>query len=299
MDRVLLVIDDIQYAGHLEMTLRKVGFDIETMTNEYSLTEKILTFNPDYVIVKGNNSRVSSMSVGKKLRESTKFPGKVILIFTEDHKSTPEEFIKVRMDLLLFEPMSALRLVINLLNMTQLDKESITDKLLRFAHTDSQFRSYESQLLKSAGTTIDSEIQVITGELHQADEVIELDTEDLLSFGQNKKSEKKETESPKSLPTDQSADLSLIEKLDMIEFEITEDFKNKLKNELNALNQELPLRIESYNRAIKGVDQDLKKGLNKRKTRTENKKLFSELPEDKTKHQDVERRKFVRALVKK
>ena len=58
MDRVLLVIEDIQYATHLEMTLRKVGFDIETISNEYNLPDKLLTFNPDYVIVKGIGQRV-------------------------------------------------------------------------------------------------------------------------------------------------------------------------------------------------------------------------------------------------
>ena len=70
MDRVLLVFDDLQYSLHLEMTLRKVGFDTETITNEYNLSEKLLTFNPDYIIAKGNSQRVSSMQIGKKLKDS-------------------------------------------------------------------------------------------------------------------------------------------------------------------------------------------------------------------------------------
>ena len=59
MDRVLLIIDDIQYSRHVEMTLRKVGFDVESLSNEFNLAETILTFNPDYVICRGNTNRLS------------------------------------------------------------------------------------------------------------------------------------------------------------------------------------------------------------------------------------------------
>jgi hypothetical protein len=316
MDRVLLVIDDIQYAGHLEMTLRKVGFDIETITNEYKLQERLLTYNPDYVVVKGLSSRVSSMNVGKKLRESTKFLGKVILIFPEDQKTTPDEFIKLRMDLLLFEPITALRLVTHLLSLTDLDKEAITDKLLRFAHTDTQFRDYETQILKNSGGTIESEIKIISGESKKSEEIIELDEldeDDLLTFVQkgDAKAPTKALETKSSSSGFSEADLAkalkksspgpigLGEKLEGIEFEITEGLKAKLKDELNALDHELPLRIESYNRAIKTFDQDLKKGHNKRKTRSTNKDLFKDIPQVENDQQDAERRKFAKALVKK
>ena len=76
MDRVLLVFDDLQYSGHLEMTLRKVGFDTETITNEYNLSEKLLTFNPDYIIVKGNSPRVSCFQIGRKLKETVRYQGR-------------------------------------------------------------------------------------------------------------------------------------------------------------------------------------------------------------------------------
>ncbi|MBC7421321.1 MAG: hypothetical protein H7328_11385 [Bdellovibrio sp.] len=289
MDRVLLLIDDIQYAGHVETTLRKVGFDPETVTTEYNLPEKLLTFNPDYVIAKGSSARVSSLSIGKKLKENAKYLGKVILIFSDESRPDPEDLIKVRMDLMLFEPISALRLVAHLLTLTTMNKEAIMDKLLRFAHTDPQFRTNEQQILKSIGATIDSEIQIITGDVGEKEESVTLDEKALMSFGQPEKpAEIKPATKTSATPVDDNAD-----------FTLSDEYKNQLQSELKAADQELPLRIDSYNRAIKDVDQDLKKGLSKRQTKNSNKELFSNISEDELKKLDAERRNFAKALMKK
>lgn len=66
MDRVLIACDQIQYANHLEMTLRKVGFEVETMTTEFNISEKLLTFNPDMIIVRGQSNKLSSLSFWKE-----------------------------------------------------------------------------------------------------------------------------------------------------------------------------------------------------------------------------------------
>jgi DNA-binding response OmpR family regulator len=298
MDRVLLLIDDIQYAGHLETTLRKVGFDPETITNEYNLPDKLLAFNPDYIIAKGNSARVSSLSIGKKLKENQKFLGKVILIFTEATKPSPEELILLRMDLLLFEPMSALRLVADLLTLTQMDRETIMDKLLRFAHTDNQFRTNEQQILKSMGATIDSEIQIITGS-HKVDRAENpMDENTFLNFGSFEEvpavsEKKKPSTSAKANLEDEEEDDEPIAPV------ITNAYKDKLKNELEAAGRALPIRIEAYNQVIKEVDQDLRKGLKKRQTKVINKKIFEGSSAEDLKTQDEERKNFVKALLKK
>lgn len=279
MDRVLLIIDDIQYAGHVESTLRKVGFDPETITSEYTIPEKLLTFNPDYLIAKGSSGRVSSLSIGKKLKENIKFNAKVILIFSEDSKPSPEDLIKLRMDLLLFEPLSALRLVAHLLTLTQMNKEAILDKLLRFAHTDPQFRTNEQQILKLTGATIDSEIQVIAGEKAEVVSEAAIDENAIMSFGQ-----------PNVQP---------VEPVNPETFEVDPGYKKQLQNELEAAEDELPLRIDTYNRAIKDVDQDLKKGLNKRQTKAAVKQMYANTSKDELAVLDKERRAFAKALMKK
>lgn len=298
MDRVLLVIEDIQYATHLEMTLRKVGFDIETISNEYNLPDKLLTFNPDYVIVKGIGQRVSAINSGRKLKDTTKFLGKVVLIFPENLKTSPDDLIKLRMDLLLFEPITAIRLVTHLLNLTQLDKDSILDKLLRLAHTDMQFRTFEAQILKNSGSTIDSEIQIISGRKVNSEENIEINEDDIMNFiDPDAKPVKKAETSSVGLVT--SPDDAELERLNPKDFALSDEYRQKLKTELATMNQELPLRIESYNRVIKTIDQDLKSGHKKRQTRSTNQNLFKSISDESNQKQDAERKRFAKALAKK
>lgn len=307
MDRVLLVFDDLQYSGHLEMTLRKVGFDTETITNEYNLSEKLLTFNPDYIIVKGNSPRVSATQIGKKLKESVRYQGRVILIFPQDAEVKPEELIKLRMDLLLFEPISALRLVAHLLTLTTVDQDAIMDKLLRIAHTDSQFRQYEQQILKNSGASIDAEIQLISAKLRGEDKNERIDEKSIQTFVdpnfkeieldqvEEESAQKEEERKVK----DKVKDVAPESQLDTNDTEVNPEFSENLKAEIAALDEELPLRIASYNNAIKTVDQDLKKGLTKRNTKIEAKKMAAITTPEEKKALDKERQQFAAALWKK
>jgi hypothetical protein len=280
MDRVLLIIDDIQYSRHVEMTLRKVGFELETVNNEFGVNEAVLSFNPDYIVVRGSGTRLSTLGIGKKLKEShSKYVGKVILIFGEKYDLAPEDLIKLRMDLMLLEPLSTLRLAVHLFSFSGGDIEFIKDKLLKFAITDSQFRSYEQIILRNAGLTIDSEIQMVS-DMNQLPAVQVVKSGSPAAQSQNEKPEEKPVY-------------------------ITQEEIKKIHEELKALEHELPLRIDTYNRLIKKVDQDLSKGLKKRQT----KQVSSQLRKDLIKEQktdiksenelDEERISFTKALFKK
>ncbi|MEQ1722323.1 MAG: hypothetical protein ABL930_04050 [Pseudobdellovibrio sp.] len=295
MDRVLLIIDDIQYSRHVEMTLRKVGFDVESINNEFNINDTILTFNPDYIICRGNSTRLSTLNVGRKLKDpNSKYSGKVVLIFSEGLKVSPDDLIKLKMDLLLFEPISTLRLAVHLFSMAGGDFEFIKDKLLKFAITDNQFRNYEQQLLRNAGLTIDSEIQIVSNMDH------------LPAFTSIQTTESV----PASEPT---PDIQIIksEKNEPLEpnFPMPESLSpekiRQINQEIQAVEQELPLRIDTYNHAIKKVDQDLKLGLKKRQTKKASNKLHKDLIDegkaDKTseQEQDDEKVRFANALFKK
>ena len=282
-------MDDIQYNRHIEMTLRKVGFEVESVNNEFSLNEPLLSFNPDYIVCRGNSTRLNVLNVGKKLKESgTRYNGKVILVLPENFVVPTDELFKLKADLILHDPISTLRLVVQLISLTTNDIEFIKDKLLKFAITDNQFRNYEQQILKNAGLTIDSEIQIISNLEGPAD------------FGGTIVQEGQK-----------AADLGkVIEKKDKPIGEpgtviISQDVKDKLSSEIGSLANELPLRIDAYNRAISKVDQDLKKGHKKRQTRKEvnqlHKDLLNEKKTDKKseEQQDNERKRYTNALFKK
>lgn len=307
MDRVLLIIDDIQYSRHLEMTLRKVGFDVESINNEFNLSESILTFNPDYIIGRGNTNRLSVQSVGRKLKESSsKFNGKVILIFPENHKVSPEELILLKVDLMLFDPMSTLKLAMHLFSFSENDFEFVKDKLLKFAITDNQFRNYEQQILKNAGLTIDSEIQVIS-------------SMDRIPIS----NEKKIYSDLDLLDDDAQSNILVHEQADSSESDIKPHIKYdsqplfpqpadlsvetilKINEEIQSLEQELPLRIDTYNHATKEAAHDLSVGHNKRLAKKASSKLHADLLNEQKTDEKSEQKlhdekiRFAQALFKK
>lgn len=279
------------------MTLRKVGFDTETITNEYNLSEKLLTFNPDYIIVKGNSARVSCFQIGRKLKETVRYQGRVILIFPHDNKPQPDDLIKLRMDLLLFEPMSALRLVAHLLTLTSVDPSAVMDKLLRIAHTDAKFREHEQQILHGTGESIDAEIQYVSGKIKkQVDGGDTLDESAIQSFlDPNYKPVVPASEAVAAVPLSSNEPADPADEVSQMD----PNYPTNLKAELEFLESELPLRVDSYNNTIKTLDQDLKKGLTKRTTKTRAKETLSITSSEEKKARDLERAKFAQALWKK
>lgn len=296
MDRVLLVIDDIQYNRQVEMTLRKLGFEVESVNNEFSMNEPLLAFNPDYIVVKGQSQRLNTLSVAKKLREASNHNNKVILVFPENLDVSSEELFRIRADLILNEPISTLRLVMYLISLSGLDIEFVKEKLLKYAITDSQFRAGEQQLLKSAGVTIDSEIELISN------------LENIEQLGPQQNTANKISE-PAPPAAEKSDDIIVVHQdkteEDGLQYVVSDEAKLRLQDELTQTKGELALRIDTYNRLIKGVDQDLKIGLKKRQTKKEfnqlHKDLIAENKADKNSEQalDSERIKFTKALFKK
>jgi len=287
MDRVLIAIDQIQFANHLEMTLRKVGFDVETITTEFNLSEKLLTFNPDMVISRGQSAKLSAFNIGKKLKDNVKYMGKVVLIFGQDQKISPEDLTKIKTDLLLFEPMGVLKLTLSILNIDPERKELMQDRLLRMAETDSMFRSQEQAYLSSYSQDLDQEITHVQSHLNEPDKDLLINEDILKNFsgGENKSAEKKTQPEIWGPPV------------------VSEITKEALQTELLSLSAELPLRIDNYNHQIKKIDGDLKKNLNKRKTKTLLKKQRAELMIDpgqkKLDSLDQEKQKFAQALFRK
>jgi len=330
MDRVILLFDDLQYAGHIEKTLRKIGFDTETITNEYHLNEKILAFNPDFLVVKGAaSSKASSLLVGKKLKDSIKFNGKVILMFPEDGRPSSEDLIRLRMDLLLIEPISALRLSAHILSLSGRNHDAIMDRILRVANSDIAFRTNEQQILKQMGESIDTEIQMISEKFMAEEQELMIDDSAIMSFidpqyrsptedskstsstgsGLSTKTSDQASSAGPQAGTEHKPAAANQAQPDNASTEATDDHSadylvephlgEKLKAELDKANSELPLRIEGYNQAISAIDQDLKKGINKRQTKKRALELLDVTPNSEKKGRDEERKQFAKALFKK
>lgn len=167
MDRVLLVIDNVQFSGHLENTLRKLGYVTDALQNEYNLTERVLSFNPDIIVARGTSSRLSTMNVGKRLKDNLKFIGKVVLIFTPENVPDKTQINNIKADVILQEPASAMKIAITVLGLEVVEKAGQRDKLYKMAQDDPAFRNEEESYLVQHGRSIEEELQTVRGTFNE------------------------------------------------------------------------------------------------------------------------------------
>lgn len=167
MDRVLLVIDNVQFSAHLENTLRKLGYITDALQNEYNLTERVLAFNPDIIVVRGTSNRLSTMNVGKRLKDNLKFIGKVVLVFNPENTPDKTQMNNIKFDIILQEPTSAMKIAMSVLSLEAVEKPGMKDKLYKMVQDDAAFRSEEQSYLVQYGRSIEDELQTVHGAFNE------------------------------------------------------------------------------------------------------------------------------------
>lgn len=141
MNKILLVYEDYADLMAVEGSLKKVGFDVIGLSSEYAVAEQILAFNPDLVVGSGKGGKVSSMGVGKRLKEMTRWQGKSVLIFPTSYKPNPQELIKIRVDMVLEAPVAPLRLVQVVGRILGHDEAVLLERLNKAMHVESSQKS--------------------------------------------------------------------------------------------------------------------------------------------------------------
>ncbi|MBO9665232.1 MAG: hypothetical protein J7501_00265 [Bdellovibrio sp.] len=137
MNKILLVYEDYADLMGVEATLKKVGFDVVSLTSEYSVSEQMLAFNPDVVIGSGRGGKVSSLGVGKRLKEMVRWAGKAVLIFPANFKPAPQDLIKIRVDMILEAPVAPIRIVQVLAKLLGHDESVLLERLNKAMHVES------------------------------------------------------------------------------------------------------------------------------------------------------------------
>ncbi len=136
MNKILLVYEDYAELMSVEATLKKVGFDVVGLTSEYSVTEQVLAFNPDLIVGSGKGGKVSSLGVGKRVKEMVRWQGKVILVFSANFKPTPQELIRIRVDMVLEAPVAPLRLMQVIGRILGHDEATLLERLNKSMHME-------------------------------------------------------------------------------------------------------------------------------------------------------------------
>lgn len=129
MSKVLLVYEDYADLMTVDATLKRVGFDVLGISSEYSLADQMLGFNPDVVVGSGRAGKVTTLGVGKRLKEMTRWPGKSVLIFPPNFKPSPQDLLKLRVDMILESPVPPMRLVQVIARLLGQDENLILERL--------------------------------------------------------------------------------------------------------------------------------------------------------------------------
>lgn len=133
MKKLLLVYDDFNEMTLTQSVLKKLGFDVVSISNEFVISQQLVSFGPDVVIVSGGSQKVNTISVAIRMKEMKKYPGKVLLILPPKVKPSPLDLGKMRMDLVMEPPVSIPALLQALSQLGGPDEEVLLEKLRKFA----------------------------------------------------------------------------------------------------------------------------------------------------------------------
>ncbi|UOF01656.1 ANTAR domain-containing protein [Bdellovibrio reynosensis] len=137
MNKILLVYEDYADLMSVEAALKRVGFDVIGLTSEYAMSDQMLAFNPDLVVGSGKAGKVSSLGVGKRLKENARWHGKSVLIFPANFKPGPQDLLRIRADMILEAPVPPLRLVQVIGRILGHDEAVLLERLNKAMHVES------------------------------------------------------------------------------------------------------------------------------------------------------------------
>ncbi|XGC79692.1 hypothetical protein ACES2L_10165 [Bdellovibrio bacteriovorus] len=201
MNKILLVYEDYADLMSVEAALKRVGFDVIGLTSEYAMSDQMLAFNPDLVVGSGKAGKVSSLGVGKRLKENTRWHGKSVLIFPANFKPGPQDLLKIRADMILEAPVPPLRLVQVIGRILGHDEAVLLERLNKAMHVESPHKTPggatgagahggkptpEGEAIYVKGTVEDKATEAEEGFLAPAEESQDKNKEFLLSNEEDK-----------------------------------------------------------------------------------------------------------------
>jgi hypothetical protein len=136
MVKTLLVYEDFNELTLTESYLKKVGFDVIGISNEVLIQDQILGFNPDIIVAHGKNLKVSSFSVGQKLKENHKYTGKVVIVVPHGVRPAPEEIMRIKMDAVIEAPVNPEKLIQVLARLGRVPSAPLLEKFHRARMAD-------------------------------------------------------------------------------------------------------------------------------------------------------------------
>ncbi len=140
MVKVLLVYEDFNELTLTESYLKKVGFDVVGISNEILVHDQILSFNPDVIVANGKNPKVSSLSIGQKMKDNQRYQGKVVIVLPKDVRPSPQDLLRIRMDGIIESPVNPEKLIQVLCRLTGQPADSHLEKFHKARLSDPELK---------------------------------------------------------------------------------------------------------------------------------------------------------------
>lgn len=330
--KILLVYEEYSELMSAQALLQKAGFDVLGISTEYTLGENVLSFNPDVVVAYGRAGKVTTIGVGRRLREMTRWQGKVILILPAGYKPTPQDFARVRADMLVEAPCPALRLMQVLAKMLGLDEALLQERLAKHGGELSKGEEGVESLSGTGEENVDSvlvlgqklneenETRFVTGPLDQPVSgnprfSFDLPVENPEPGGAAKEDNEPDLEALWNELTENS-ELSITPEedaaarkksgqklsfeLDAREAEYSAQELKLISDQLQDVKKDEHERVSKYAKFLQNItDFDPRRSLSKIASRKFQKEIAKSWNHDEIQNQDELRREFTKALFKK
>jgi DNA-binding response OmpR family regulator len=124
MTRILLAIEDYNELIFFETLLKKVGFDVVGVQNDIVISEKLMSFNPELMIVTSQGTRVNGAKAMARLKSKGNLPRTIFVNPRGKKTISPDKAVVAILDSPV-SPRSLIELVASLLN---LDEDLLMEK---------------------------------------------------------------------------------------------------------------------------------------------------------------------------
>jgi hypothetical protein len=131
-----VLIDDYNEMVQLETLLKKVGFDTIGIQNEQQVTEKLVAFRPEIIIVDFQGSKIHGLNLGSKIKKNASGIPRMALLLPKNIGLTEEQLAATTFDAAIERPYGDTLILKMLGHLSQIDIEALLAKYLKLVGVD-------------------------------------------------------------------------------------------------------------------------------------------------------------------
>ena len=141
MVKIILAIDDYKESSNCQTLLKKLGFDVMSITRDLQFHSTTLGFLPDIVISSFKSKNVDGIVIGHEAKKLISKP-RVMLLYTTPLEPAVTDQMKDAFDFMLSSPFDYEQLIKRTAEMARMDQDSLHEKYLKLRMRRPSGQSY-------------------------------------------------------------------------------------------------------------------------------------------------------------